>query len=151
MEPAPAREAGALEAVARIHNLPAPDQPGRGFIRIDLPVPPLRILTVLLPRERLVRLVAPRRLADGQTGVIFDREMRLVARSGEDADLIGQKAGPAFLQAVQQAAEGALPGVVRNPRGAPVLVAFVRAEVSGYTAGASLPAAFAAPYRATLW
>jgi two-component sensor histidine kinase len=146
------------QAQPTISNLIYSNAVGGAAISITLPIIPpgavttTNLLATTLPRERLAALVSQNRLADGLTGVVFDREMRIVARTLDEGALVGQQAPPSLREASLRAAEGAIPGVARNVQGQPVVIAFARAALSGYVAAASLPAdAFAAPFQSALW
>jgi two-component sensor histidine kinase len=156
----PGKAQGGSQAFAQpaISNLIDPTRMGGAAIGITLPIipqaggTPSHLLATTLPRERLAALVVKARLADGLTGVVFDREMRIVARTGDDGTLVGQQAPATLREASMRTAEGAMPGTARNIQGQAVVVAFARAPLSGYVAAASLPAdAFAAPFRDALW
>jgi two-component sensor histidine kinase len=146
------------QAQPTISNLIYSMSVGGAAISITLPIipasgmTPSNLLATTLPRERLAALVSQNRLTDGMTGVVFDREMRIVARTGDEGPLVGQQAPQALREAALRAPEGALPGTARNVQGQQVVVAFARAGLSGYVAAASVPAdSFAAPFRNALW
>jgi two-component sensor histidine kinase len=146
------------QAQPTISNLIYSQSAAGAAISITLPIipanaeAPSNLLATTLPRERLAALVSQGRLTDDVTGVVFDREMRIVARTGDEGALVGQQAPPAMRQASMRAAEGAVPGTMWNVQGQPVVVAFARAALSGYVVAASVPAdAFAKPFRVALW
>jgi hypothetical protein len=113
------------QAQPTISNLIYAQSAAGAAISITLPIIPARaeapsnLLATTLPRERLAALVGQGRLTDGVTGVVFDREMRIVARTGDDQTLVGQPAPPMMREAALRAAEGALPGTVWNVQGQP--------------------------------
>ncbi|MGG5889429.1 sensor histidine kinase [Falsiroseomonas sp. HC035] len=146
------------QAQPTISNLIYSSSLGGAAISITLPIippgatSPSSLLATTLPRGRLAALVVQNRLTDGLTGVVFDREMRFVARTGDDGNLVGQLAPPDLREAALRVGEGAMSSAARNIHGQPVVVAYARAALSGYVAAASVPAeAFAAPFHAALW
>ena len=139
-----------------ISNLLASSQAGGATVfGVALPVTPAGapayVLTINVPRDRMRAIVAQPPLRGSGFAAILDRDLRLVARSGDDDALVGMPAREPLSNAVRAAPEGTMPGAMVNVDGVQVVAGFSRAPVSGYLATASITEeAFGRPLREAL-
>lgn len=104
------------------------------------------VLAMVVPPDGIQHLLEGQKLPAGWFLVLIDRTGTIVARTLNPEQTLGQPAVPGFVRAVRQASEG----IVDTDRieGAPVHLAFARAEMSGWTVGLWADSAvFNAPLR----
>ncbi|HEV7267782.1 MAG TPA: ATP-binding protein [Falsiroseomonas sp.] len=103
------------------------------------------LLSLGMPAAELDRLLAREGLPPGLTATVTDREGAVLARSRDAARLVGTRRA----EATPATAEGWRRG--RDADGEPVVMAFARSEIAGWTAWVFMPErAFAAPLRRSL-
>lgn len=103
--------------------VPVREPPGHGAIRYAL--------GAVMPRERLRNILSGQSLPAGWVASILDRQQTIVARTRAEAEALGRPNPDAVRQAMGGAGEGVLEGLT-NLEGAPVVLAFADAPVSGY-------------------
>jgi diguanylate cyclase (GGDEF)-like protein len=95
------------------------------------------VLSVGMFPERVARLLERQRLPADWIGGVFDRTGRLIARTRDTERNVGSKASPSLVEAAAKAAEGTVETVTQE--GTPVISAFSRSEVSGWTVTVGIP------------
>jgi hypothetical protein len=93
-------------------------------------------LTAGIPTERFSALIRKQAQQD-RIAAILDTSGTIVARTHDEARLVGQKASPELVRRIAEAREGAFHS--RTLEGIPVLTVFSRAPVSGYAVAMGIP------------
>jgi two-component sensor histidine kinase len=91
------------------------------------------------PLEMFQHIIQRQQPSDDWTMSIFDRTGTNLARVPNPEQTIGQKASPAFLQAILEGKEAQLPTSSRE--GVSLLTAFTRSPLTGWTVAAGIPTA----------
>ena len=94
------------------------------------------VLGIPLPSEMLSRVFEERRLPEGWTGALYDRNGATITRSTLSSETVGQAQDPLVWAEIGLQSEGLLE--TRNKEGVPVLLAFARSNV-GWVATAVVP------------
>ncbi|HEX8986549.1 MAG TPA: ATP-binding protein [Rhodocyclaceae bacterium] len=96
------------------------------------------VMTAALTTERLNRVLHSQSLPPGWIAGVFDRKGVLVARTPDPETFVGQRAAPALVGSLSGPPEGILEAP--SLEGVPVIVAYSRSPVTGYTAAIGIPA-----------
>jgi hypothetical protein len=122
---------------------------------LSIPVPVLvagevaYVLSMAMEPERFLRVVRSENLPSDWVGVVVDREDRVIARSRDHDQFVGQLA-PDELRAQATADGGVWTG--RSLNGEPVLGSYERSPLSGWRAYVSVPLDVAnQPMHRSLW
>ncbi|HJV85237.1 MAG TPA: sensor domain-containing diguanylate cyclase [Noviherbaspirillum sp.] len=114
---------------------------GRPAIAVGVPVhcPGIEIcaLSSGVFAERFVNLLHRQNLPPGWTGVIFDGNGTVVARTRDNTQNVGKKSFPLLLQKISGAREGAFERVTSD--GIPAVTVFSRSAVSNWTVAIDIP------------
>jgi diguanylate cyclase (GGDEF)-like protein len=114
---------------------------GRPLIAVGIPVlangKVAYVLGVGILPERLGDLLGTQRLDPDWIGAIFDSQGTVVARTHQREKFTGTKGAPALLERMRAGAEGYLE--TNTLEGIPVLSAFSRSAVSGWTVAIGIP------------
>lgn len=87
--------------------------------------------------ERFSALLKHERLPEGWIGVVLDTSGTIVARTYDEARLVGQKGSPELVGRAREVREDAFSS--RTVEGIPVFTVFSRSPVSGYTVAIGIP------------
>ena len=122
---------------------------GDRFIGIAVPVPaaedapaprrPVGAVGIMLPRTRLLDIVAKTGLPPGAIASVQDRTGVTLARSARDAETLGKLPVPNVLNAIMSNSAGLTPRGTVTLDGVPSTVAFARAPRSGFVVRLDVP------------
>jgi hypothetical protein len=108
------------------------------------------LLSLVVPSAVLNDLVQGEDVPTGMTATLADRRGIITTRSAEPDHYVGMRLPPSTLEAMSGHDEGWLRTVADD--GTPVVSAFARSAVAGWTTSVSLPeAAVTAPLRHSIW
>jgi diguanylate cyclase (GGDEF)-like protein/PAS domain S-box-containing protein len=113
------------------------DAVGDGAPSVALEVPVMRdgavvyALDMRIPCERISAVLVEQRLPDGWIASVLDSQGRILARSENAPEAVGQQVTPALIEAMAQAPEGTL--AIETVEGLPSFVAFSRSAFSNWT------------------
>ena len=106
-------------------------------------------LSLLLPAQRFVTIIAGQRMTPGTISAVYDRRGITVARSPDPLRFMGQPAPSSLLPMLLARPEGVASSISYD--GVPMLVAFSRSEPSGWSVSIGVPEAILrAPLRHSL-
>lgn len=108
------------------------------------------LLSLIVPVEAFNAVLRPADVPPAMTATVSDRRGVVLARSAEGRRYVGMQLPAAGRAPTERGREG----LVRTTdiAGVPVVLAFARSEVAGWTAAVFMPeAAFEAPLRRSLW
>ncbi len=124
----------------------------RPAVTINVPVARNDQLVYVLSLDispTLPRILSQLDLPDGWIATVIDRRGYLIGRSRDADRFVGDFARPEFLQKIQSAREGWVPGVSRE--GVPLFTAFAHTRLGGWTVSAGIPRdILLAPVRQTI-
>jgi signal transduction histidine kinase len=116
----------------------------RPVLSVDVPVildgKVIYDLSIGLFPERESAILRQQHLPDGWRAGVVDSTGTIIARSRDEARLVGQKATPVFLQAISQARGGGTTAG-RTRDGVGVSTTGARADLSGWTVAVAVPTA----------
>lgn len=111
----------------------APDRGGGGHPRVTGGI------GISIPRERLLAIVRQAGLPPGAIASILDRSGVIVARSDQDAEMVGRSPVSAILQTISKSGSGLIPPFAGALNHVSSTIAFARAPLSGYTLTLDVP------------
>ncbi len=115
----------------------------RALIGIDVPVfrngTVAYDLSMTFPSDRITTMLPSNKLPDGAYYSVLDREGIIAARTADPDKHVGKRANATFLQATSGANEGT--SDVKSITGVPVLAAFCKSRLSGWTVAFAVPKA----------
>ncbi len=107
------------------------------------------LLSLIVPATVLADVMRQEAMPEGTVASLVDRSGRMVARSAEPGHFIGMPLAPAVQEQLDSREEGWLQTTMGD--GTPMVAAFARSAVSGWTSMIALPeAVFTAPLRRSL-
>ena len=98
-------------------------------------------LSIGLFPERKSAILRQQHLPDGWIAGVIDSTGTIIARSRDEAQFVGQKATPAFLQVISQEPFGVSKTAGRTLDGVSVSTAWARSDLSGWTVAIAVPTA----------
>lgn len=128
------RWAGVVSGRTTVSNLTLGGVTRRPIVAIDMPVMvdgKLHDLSYIQTPDAFASLFAAQNLPQSWTASIVDRNARLVARSKDQARMLGRSASPAMREAMAKADDGVLEAFTLD--GTPTLSAFSRSQTHGWS------------------
>ena len=110
----------------------------------------IHVITVSLDTGHLAPILKEEGYPESWAAAVFDRKGVIVARTWEPEKYVGQKAGPAFLEAFRDKPRGVIEATTLE--GIEVLAAYSRSELYGWTVAMAVPRrVLEADLRHTFW
>ena len=110
----------------------------------------VNILSLAVPPKFVSRILHGQLSTPGTVGAVFDRGTKIIGRTRNEAQFVGHKAVPGYLEALQKSDEGSME--VRNLEGLLVSSVYTKSALSGWSTSLAIEkAALDAPLWRSLW